>query len=144
VATIRFFNLKTEKEAKMNVKRFVIIMLTAAALVVQAGGWAASSLNMETRTVTNYPNPFDSRVESTTILYTTQAESDVVVMIYDLFGNPVREYRSGREGCGTSRLVWDGTNEAGEKVAKGGYVCVVRFVSEAAQIIATRKIGVIH
>ena len=95
--------------------------------------------------VTNYPNPFDSRSGVTTIVYTLSTEADVTAKIYDLLGNLVREYPAVREHPGTATITWDGTNEAGQKVAMGGYIAVL-FISggEQARLLATRKIGVIH
>lgn len=96
------------------------------------------------RVVTNYPNPFDSRSEATTISYLLPEEADVTVKIYDLFGVLVREFPPSREHSGVKFLHWDGTTDDGRKVAKGGYICVVEIAGQAARLLATRKIGVIH
>ena len=94
--------------------------------------------------VTNYPNPFDSRYEATSIVYKVETESQIKMKIYDLFGNLVREYNVGGSILGTNEIVWDGTNEAGQKVAKGGYICVLEVLNNSNRIVTTRKIGVIH
>lgn len=96
------------------------------------------------RVVTNYPNPFDSRQETTTICYDLPADANVAVTIYDLFGNLVRAYAARHETAGLHTRLWDGTDADGVKVAKGGYLCVVRIESATVQYLVTRKIGVMH
>ena len=102
--------------------------------------------------VTNYPNPFDSRksgIEGETIIsYSLANDSHVSIGIYDLLGQLVRrwDFRAGADGgrAGNARVMWDGTNETGRKVSKGGYIAEIQV--EAPQTTATviRKIGVIH
>lgn len=121
-----------------------VMMLVSMLLLVGAGFEPLTAIGDICRVVTNYPNPFDSRSEDTTIYYTLPEEADVTVKIYDLFGILVREFPSTREYPGAKQLHWDGTNDAGRKVAKGGYLCVVEITGEAARLLATRKIGVIH
>ncbi|MBN1824103.1 MAG: hypothetical protein JW803_07275 [Endomicrobiales bacterium] len=96
------------------------------------------------RVITNYPNPFDSRCENTIILYTLHMDSDVKVDIYDLFGNLVKEYPAERQASGIRMVLWDGSNDSGQKVAKGGYICVVNVKSDSILYSTVRKIGVIH
>lgn len=97
--------------------------------------------------LTNYPNPFHSRSESTSIAYQLPADVPVKVRIYDLFGYRVKEFNfypgemGGRSGQNT--IAWDGTDESGDKVAKGGYVCQVTVEGDQPAR-AVRKIGVIH
>jgi len=94
--------------------------------------------------VSNYPNPFDSRSGSTTIVYILEAEAEVKVRIFDLFGNQVREYPSRWQQRGSVSLEWDGTDDAGTKVARGGYIALIEICREADRLLAMRKIGVIH
>ncbi len=94
--------------------------------------------------VTNYPNPFDSRCERTTILLSLAQESQVSISIYDLLGNMVRQFPSMSEDAGTTSIVWDGTNDDKEKVAKGGYLVLVVANSEAGTSQVIRKVGVLH
>jgi flagellar hook assembly protein FlgD len=93
--------------------------------------------------VSNYPNPFDSRSQNTTIVYNAGYNSDVTVKIYDLFGNLVREYNQVKTN-GENQIEWDGTDSDGSKVAKGGYICAIEILNGMSKSIATRKIGVIH
>ena len=119
-------------------------MVLAAAMVFFAGNASISPLQEGFKALINYPNPFDSRLESTTILFNLESDAAVSARIYDLFGNIVRDYNFGMISRGANRLVWDGTNEAGDKVAKGGYICVMQINGEQVKVVASRKIGVIH
>ena len=97
--------------------------------------------------LSNYPNPFNSRTENTSIVYQLPQDIPVRVRIYDLFGFQVREYdfgpgeMGGRMGQNT--IAWDGTDASGQKVAKGGYVCMVMTQGDLSAR-GVRKIGVIH
>ncbi len=97
--------------------------------------------------LTNYPNPFNSRSEATSIAYQLPADQPVRVRIYDLFGFQVKEYQfsPGEMGArsGNNTISWDGTDESGQKVSKGGYVCMV-MVQGDQPARGVRKIGVIH
>ena len=95
----------------------------------------------------NYPNPFDSRREETIIRYELPQDLAVRVRIYDLFGYQVKDFhfspgeRGGR--AGENEVRWDGTDQTGEKVTKGGYICQVTVEGDLAAR-GIRKIGVIH
>jgi flagellar hook assembly protein FlgD len=123
------------------------LMLSLAALICIGYG-SISTAQMDGITlglvVSNYPNPFDSRNENTTIVYSVAQEGNARMLIYDILGNLVKEYPSNYIGTGTSKVTWDGTNEAGQKVAKGGYICVVEIINDSNRILTVRKIGVIH
>ncbi len=97
--------------------------------------------------LTNYPNPFNSRAETTSIAYQLPTDLPVKIKIYDLFGFQVREFNfmPGDMGArsGNNTISWDGTDESGQKVAKGGYVCLVQ-VQGGQPARGVRKIGVIH
>ena len=56
-----------------------------------------------------------------------------------MFGSKVRKLSSNGL-AGANDVVWDGTNDLGEKVSKGAYICVIK----AAGQVKTLKIGVIH
>ncbi len=97
--------------------------------------------------LTNYPNPFNSRIEETFIRYQLPQDLPVKIRIYDLFGFQVREFNlsPGDTGAraGENKIRWDGTDETGQKVAKGGYVCQVTVEGDRP-VRVVRKIGVIH
>jgi hypothetical protein len=104
------------------------------------------------QSVTNAPNPFDSRrggLEGQTQLsFVLVADSTVQVTVYDLFGFKVREwgFRPGEEGgrAGQNNVVWDGTNAMGQHVSKGGYIARIVVTTAAGTSTTRRKIGVIH
>jgi hypothetical protein len=102
--------------------------------------------------VSNYPNPFDSRKGGnsgkTFITYTLNADSDVTITIYDALGYLVKSIGCppGSEGgkTGANFVPWDGRNDAGAFVSKGGYTARIKVKSPGGTATAIRKIGVIH
>ncbi len=102
--------------------------------------------------VSNYPNPFDSRkggnAGKTFVTYTLNADSDVTITIYDALGYLVKTISCppGAEGgkTGSNFVPWDGRNDAGAFVSKGGYTARIRVKSPGGTATAIRKIGVIH
>ncbi|MEN3013788.1 MAG: hypothetical protein ABDH23_04130 [Endomicrobiia bacterium] len=105
--------------------------------------------------VSNYPNPVDIRLGGeegrTYIVYLLNQDAEVTLTIYDLLGFKVREwtFQPGQEGGkkGANRVPeggWDGTNQAGQKVSKGGYIAQIKVKSTKGVITAIRKIGVIR
>ncbi|MFA6030033.1 MAG: FG-GAP-like repeat-containing protein [Elusimicrobiota bacterium] len=106
----------------------------------QVGGLPPEGIS----SVSNYPNPFDSRKTKTTITYALSAPADVTMRVYSVFGGLVFEksYGAGSPGgsFGTNEITWDGAGSSGQKVSKGIYLCVLQ--SGGAKVIL--KIGVIH
>ncbi|MEK6646928.1 MAG: hypothetical protein AABY84_09680 [Candidatus Firestonebacteria bacterium] len=100
----------------------------------------------------NYPNPFDTRksgVEGqTTITYLLNQDADVTIQIYDLLGHLAwtKECPKALEGGQVllNNIVWDGKNDIGEYVSKGGYICRIVIKSEQGMKQIIRKIGVLH
>lgn len=129
-------------------KRVKFILVMASLLACMGVLVSVSMANMDPISVglvvSNYPNPFDSRNQFTTISCSFSREGRGRLVIYDLFGNMVRAYPLESNGTGSNQVIWDGTNELGQKVAKGGYICVVELLTNSNTILATRKIGVIH
>ena len=123
----------------------MILMLVIGLLMSwEAPAVCAQFVQSLSVTVTNYPNPFDSRNGRTTICYSLTQDSQVRVAIYDLLGNLVKQYPSVEQAAGTASIVWDGTNEASEKVARGGYLVLIVARSASGITQAIRKIGVLH
>jgi flagellar hook assembly protein FlgD len=131
--------MKSKKPVK------IICLIAVLLSPVCAGpGVTAEIFDLRNGLITNYPNPFDSREETTSIIYSIPHEAEVRMLIYDLFGYLVREFPKERMSAGTKRIVWDGTNQDGQKVAKGGYICIVEILNGTNRIVTSRKIGVIH
>lgn len=78
----------------------------------------------------NSPNPFDARKQSTTIYYTLGSDSDVDIVLYDMFGYLIKKWHflSGTTGGQKmfNTFVWDGTNQLGDKVSKGAYILFMK------------------
>jgi hypothetical protein len=102
--------------------------------------------------VSNFPNPVDTRrggeEGKTNIVYILNQDAEVTITLYDLLGYKVFEWNfsPGSNGGkkGANRIPWDGSNEAGQKVSKGGYIAHIKVKSDRGVITAIRKIGIIH
>ena len=101
----------------------------------------------------NYPNPFGAETGVTHIDYYLEANADVTLKIFDLFGNLVwsRSIPSGSPGgmgrennAHPNSVVWDGRNNKGQKVGSGGYILVAKADSNGRNIMNKhRKIAVV-
>lgn len=67
----------------------------------------------------NYPNPFNP---STTIKYQLPKAVDVHLEIYNILGQRVKTLVNKKAEAGYYEVVWDGTNDFGQKVASGLYI----------------------
>jgi flagellar hook assembly protein FlgD len=105
--------------------------------------------------VTNYPNPVDTRkggLEGRTFIsYLLASDAQVDITVYDLLGYRVMHWNfqaateGGKQGPNNVPLGgWDGTNEAGQKVSKGGYLAQIKVGGSKGSTTVIRKIGVIH
>jgi len=104
--------------------------------------------------VSNFPNP--ARGDYTTIAYTLKYHAKVTIEIYDLLGHLVlkEEFKPGSDQGhrGDNYWPWNLTNERGDKVAKGGYICRITVDVEDSRapksddrtVNVIRKIGVIR
>ncbi len=68
--------------------------------------------------VTSYPNPFNP---STTIAYEIERAGQVTLAVYDTRGTLVRVLTRGNAAAGLHDTRWDGTDDAGRRVASGVY-----------------------
>ncbi len=66
----------------------------------------------------NSPNPFNPR---TTISFSLAAAGPAKLLVYDITGRKVRTLVNGVQPAGTHQVIWDGTNDAGQKVPAGVY-----------------------
>ena len=80
----------------------------------------------------NMPNPFNP---TTTIRYALAADGPVRLTIYDVRGARVRELVNGTQRADVYRVMWDGSNDNGERVASGMYF----YKLVAGKFTQTRK-----
>jgi len=66
----------------------------------------------------NYPNPFSS---ATAIAYSLPNPAAVRIAVYDIRGALISTLASGRAPAGRHRVIWDGTDWSGHRVASGVY-----------------------
>jgi flagellar hook assembly protein FlgD len=72
----------------------------------------------------NYPNPFNPE---TTIDYRIPQNGKVKIVIYNSLGQKIRTLLSGEQMAGSHLVVWDGTNDMGQKVGSGIYFYSLNF-----------------
>ncbi|MBM3238485.1 T9SS type A sorting domain-containing protein [Candidatus Poribacteria bacterium] len=89
----------------------------------------------------NYPNPFNPE---TWIPYNLAPSAVVTIKIYDVTGQLVKTLHLGQKEAGvyqekSSAAYWNGTNDAGEKVASGVYF----YTLEGGSFRATKKLMVL-
>lgn len=72
--------------------------------------------------LSNYPNPFNS---TTAIRFQLPYETYVTLKIFNLRGEDIRTLASGTMKPGMQQVAWDGTDQAGRKVATGIYICQI-------------------
>jgi hypothetical protein len=128
-----------------------------------ASDWSAASSTIDTglpseiiTMVSNYPNPVDTRKGGmegrTCITYLLASDAQVDITVYDLLGYRVIAWSfpagsiGGQQGPNTCVPAggWDGTNESGQKVSKGGYLAQIKAGGAKGSTTVIRKIGVIH
>jgi len=67
----------------------------------------------------NYPNPFNP---TTKIKFQTSDSRRIILTVYDILGNKIKELTNSIYKPGEYYLIWDGTNIYGEKVSSGVYI----------------------
>lgn len=75
-------------------------------------------LVLETRLLNAYPNPFNP---STRISYSLLNPGKVVIELYNMRGQKVREFQNNHEHPGYYSIIWDGKDEKGSLVSSGLY-----------------------
>ena len=66
-----------------------------------------------------YPNPFNSKV---VVKYSLPEEGEVDLVVHNELGQVVRRLVGGHQGMGHHRVMWDGRDEDGIRVATGMYI----------------------
>jgi hypothetical protein len=80
----------------------------------------------------NTPNPFNP---TTTIRFSIASDNHVRLLIYDVAGRRVRSLVDGNKQANVYKVVWDGTNDAGQSVATGIYF----YRITAGKFVQTKK-----
>jgi len=92
-------------------------------------------------TLENYPNPFNP---ATTISFDLPKDGNVNLKIYDVTGRLVRVLVQEHKLAGAHTILWDGLDDAGQKVASGVYIYRMEFVDAAGEkMVMTRKMSLI-
>jgi Periplasmic copper-binding protein (NosD)/FlgD Ig-like domain len=78
----------------------------------------------------NYPNPFNP---TTSISFALPEAGEVTLAIYNIYGQLVRQLVSGQVNAGRHSVIWDATNDHGQKVASGMYLYVIKAGAFTAQ-----------
>ncbi|MCK9408443.1 MAG: T9SS type A sorting domain-containing protein [Bacteroidetes bacterium] len=89
-------------------------------LKVTSAGGVSSEIPTTYALQQNYPNPFNP---TTTIEYQLPADGFVNLKIYDVSGREVMTLVSEQQDAGTHRMMWNGTDNSGRKIASGVYFC---------------------
>ena len=96
---------------------------------------SATSRSSPVQLAQNYPNPFNAE---TTIAFTLVESTPVELAIYNTAGQWVRTLVAGKRGPGIHRLIWNGKDHRGRRVASGRYVVRLAgegFVRETAMTV---------
>jgi hypothetical protein len=80
----------------------------------------------------NYPNPFNPE---TAIEYDLKKSGSVKISIYNTLGQKVATLYDGQQVAGKHRLVWDGRNDKGIRLATGTYI----YQMEADGVMQSKK-----
>lgn len=70
----------------------------------------------------NTPNPFNNY---TIIKYWLEKDSYVDLNIYDVLGREIQTFVSDKKNAGSHYIQWDGTDDSGNFVASGVYLCKI-------------------
>jgi len=95
----------------------------------------------------NYPNPFggasahlQKSLSGTIIHYQLATASDATVIIYNVLGQVVRQFRFVRQIAGSHEVIWDGKNIQGKRVGSGVYF----YALQAGKFYAVKKMIVLQ
>lgn len=73
--------------------------------------------------VSIYPNPFNP---STTISFYAENDQETEVCIYNIKGQKVKTLFNGKCRSGQQKMIWNGTNDSGDKTGSGVYFCRIK------------------
>jgi len=112
-----------------------VVSAPSAVTKVQLGALPAEGIGE----ASVYPNPFDSRQREASIHFELNANAEVSIRVFSVFGRAIKAMSfSGVAGSNTAS--WDGSDDSGRKVSKGIYLMVI----ESGGAKKVLKVGVIH
>jgi flagellar hook assembly protein FlgD len=85
----------------------------------------------------NYPNPFNPE---TVIEYQLPRAAEVEITIFNLRGQKVAALVQGQQPAGSHKIIWDGQDESGRRVASGVYL----YQLQAGKLVAMKKMLILH
>jgi len=120
--------VKSSLSDELEVDLSDVVLANPGAVVIPVSGY--STLPKRFGLSQNYPNPFNPQ---TTIQYEiggddAQAQVHATLKIYNILGQKVRTLVDEDKSPGAYRIVWDGRDENGERVASGVYL--YRFTAD--------------
>ncbi len=87
------------------------------------------------------PNPSDGR---TSLRFSTPAQADVQLVIYDVRGRLVRSLANGNREVGSHIVDWDGRDRDGRSVPAGTYFGLLRVDIDGKSDTQVRKMVIAH
>jgi hypothetical protein len=94
-----------------------VVVLT---VVNESVGIEPIALNKPALFMQNYPNPF---TDHTSISFSLPADGNVAIDIFDISGRIVKNLTNSVYNAGTSAVAWNGTDNSGNRVNPGIFVC---------------------
>ena len=70
-----------------------------------------------------YPNPFNNSIILDYILF---KDSNVKIVIFDIYGNLIKNLFAGEQTTGLKSIKWNATNNKGKIVSAGTYIVRIR------------------
>lgn len=112
----RFASTNSQKRGWF-IDDFILHGNTEEPSVIDSDESAAAPLSY--RLYRNYPNPFNP---TTTIQYDLPESAKISLKIYDISGKLIRTLKDDTQDAGYHSIVWNGTDDTGNKVNSGIYI----------------------
>ncbi len=81
-----------------------------------------------------------ARSGTTTIRYQLPKTTQVVLKIYNTFGQEVRTLVNARQPAGVNAVVWDGRDQSGKEVSSGIYI----YRLQTGESVQSRKLSFVR
>ena len=98
---------------------YIYIYIPITGIVLEESG------NISYHLSNNYPNPFNP---TTNIRFSLPVNKSISLIVYDMLGQEVKTLINKEEFAkGSYEADWNGTNNAGQKVASGNYIYTLKY-----------------